>query len=109
MEDPELEEIRRRRLAELQKEAEQRALAEEQMRRIEEQRAAILRGVLTPEARERLARVKMAHPDVARVVEDQLIALASSGRLDREIDDATLRQILRRLAPKKREIKIERI
>lgn len=109
MEDPELEEIRRRRLAELQREAEQRALAEEQIRRIEEQRAAILRSVLTPEARERLARVKMAHPDVARIVEDQLIALASSGRLDREIDDATLRQILRKLAPKKREIKIERI
>ena len=42
------------------------------------------------------------------MIESQLIALAQSGRVQRVIDDETLRQILMRLIPKKREIKIER-
>lgn len=108
MDDSELEEIRRRRMLELQRQGQQQAAAEEQAKRMDEQRSAILRSVLTPEARERLGTVKIAYPDVARLVEDQLIALVSSGRLDKEIDDATLRQILRKLAPKRREITIER-
>lgn len=112
MDDPELEEIRRRRLAEIQKQQQQQvaqqAVAEEQAQRIEDQRQAILRSIMTPQARERLGTVKIAHPEVARLVEDQLITLASSGRLDREIDDDTLRAILRKLAPQKREISIER-
>jgi programmed cell death protein 5 len=113
MEDPELEELRKRKLAEIQRqqqeEAGQQAAAEEQSKRIEDQRQAILRSVLTPQARERLGTVKVAYPDVARLVEDQLIALASSGRLDREIDEETLRAILRKLAPRKRDINIERV
>jgi len=109
MGDSELEEIRRRRIAELQRQGQQQTMAEEQARRVEEQRTAILRSALTPEARERLGTVKVAHPEVARLVEDQLIALVSAGRLEKEIDDATLRQILRKLAPKRREITIERV
>ncbi len=113
MEDPELEELRRRKLAEIQRQQQDQvghqAAVDEQTKRIEEQRQTILRSIMTPQARERLGTVKVAHPDVARLVEDQLIALASSGRLDREIDDDTLRAILRKLAPRKREINIERI
>jgi len=113
MEDPELEELRRRKMAEIQRhqqdQVSQQAAAEERSKRVEEQRQAVLRSIMTPQARERLGTVKVAHPDVARLVEDQLIALASSGRLDREIDDDTLRAILRKLAPRKREINIERI
>lgn len=112
MEDPELQELRKRRLAEIQRQQQDQvahqAAAEEQAKSIEDQRQAILRSILTPQARERLGTVKIAHPEVARLVEDQLISLASSGRLDREIDDDTLRAILRKLAPQKREITIER-
>lgn len=108
MEDAELEELRRRKLAELQRQREQQMLAEEQARQIEAERQAILRQILTPEARERLGTVRMAYPDIARLVEDQLIMLVQSGRLDRQIDDATLKQILRRVAPRRREITIER-
>jgi programmed cell death protein 5 len=112
MEDPELQELRKRRLADIQRQQQDQvahqAAAEEQAKRIEDQRQAILRSILTPQARERLGTVKIAHPEVARLVEDQLISLASSGRLDHEIDDDTLRAILRKLAPQKREITIER-
>ena len=72
MEDPELEELRRRRLAEIQRQQQgqtgQHAAADEQARQIEEQRQTILRRVLTPQARERLGTVKIAHADVARLV-----------------------------------------
>ena len=106
--DNELEEIKKRKMLELQKQQEMAAMQEQQMQEIEMERAALLRQITTPEARERLARLKMAHPDIAKNVENQLIALAQSGRLDRVIDDNTLKLILERAVPKKREIKIER-
>jgi programmed cell death protein 5 len=107
-EDMELEEIRRRKMLELQRQHEYQAAASRQAETVEAQRQNILRGILTPEARERLGRVKMAYPDVAGQVEDRLIMLAQSGRLNEVIDDATLKDILSRLVPQKREIKIQR-
>jgi len=113
MEDPELEQLRKKKLAEIQRQqheqAGQQAAAEEQRRQIEDQRQSILRSVLTSQARERLGTVKIAYPDVAKLVEDQLISLASSGRLDKKIDEDDLRAILRKLAPRRREINIERV
>ncbi len=106
--DDELEEIKKRKLMELQKQQEIAAMQEEQRRQVEMERAAILRQIMTPEARERLARIKMAHPEIAESVENQLIALAQTGRLDRIIDDETLKRILERAIPKKREIRIKR-
>ena len=107
-EDFELEEIRRRKLAELQQQQQLQAEAKERAEAVEAQRQTILRGILTPEARERLGRLKMAYPDIATEVEDRIIMLAQSGRLNSMIDDPTLKDILARLVPRKREIKIER-
>jgi len=106
--DEELEEIKKRKLLEIQRQQEMAGLQEQQMKQMEMERAALLRQITTPEARERLARLKMARPEVAESVENQLIALAQSGRLDRVIDDDTLKMILERAVPQKREIKIER-
>ena len=86
--DDELEEIRRRKLAEYQQ-AQDNAAAQAQ-------------------ARERLGRIELAYPDLTESIENQLIALAQSGRVQKVIDDETLRQILMRIIPRKREIKIER-
>ncbi|QLH74029.1 MAG: DNA-binding protein [Methanomassiliicoccales archaeon] len=108
MEDAELEMLRRKKLQELQQQQSQAAAAQEQERQIEAQRQAIMRQVLTPEARDRLATVKLGYPEVARMVEDQLIRLASAGQIPKPIDEPTLKQILRRVAPQKREINIER-
>lgn len=108
MDDEELDAIRRRKLMELQN-AQDQALAQQQMREQQQaQKQTILRQILTPEARERLGRVELAYPELADSIENQLIALAQSGRVQRAIDDATLKQILERVMPKKREIKIER-
>ena len=107
-----LEEIRRRKLMELQaqrqRELEELARQEEMARRIEEQKRLILKAILEPEARERLSRIKLAHPDVAEAVENQLIALAQSGKLRSKINDEMLREILKRAMPKRRETKIIR-
>lgn len=110
--DPELEELRRRKMAELQQSAVQQqaqAQAEAQQRAQQDAaRKAILRQILTEEARQRLTRLAMARPEVAQSVEDQLIMLAQSGRVRGQIDDDTLRDLLARIVPAKRDIKIER-
>jgi programmed cell death protein 5 len=108
VEDPELDAIRRRRMMEIQQQAQQQAVAEVHAQQASAQRQAVLRQILTPEARERLGRIELAYPDIAESVESQLIALAQSGRVQSQIDDRTLQDILRRVVPKKREIKIER-
>jgi len=114
-EDAELAELRRRRMRQIQDlqsseatNAQAYSAQEAEMQRREAERAEILRRILTPEARERLGRIRLAKPEVAGAVEQQLIALAASGRIQRQIDDATLRSLLERIAPERREINITR-
>lgn len=106
--DTELDELRRRKLAELQSIQNQAVAQEQQSQAMEAQRQLILRQVLTPDARERLGRLKTAYPDIAASVEQQLILLAQSGRVAGPIDDASLKMILSRVVPRKRDIRIER-
>lgn len=113
--DAELAELRRRRLQQLQEmqasegaTAQAYAAQEAEMRRRDAERSEVLRRILTPEARERLGRIRLAKPDVAAAVEQQLIALAASGRIQRMVDDTTLRALLERIAPERREIHITR-
>ncbi len=106
--EDELEAIRKKKIEELQLQSQQQAAMEEQQKMIEAQRQAIMRKILTPQARERLGRLRIARPEIVQSIEDQLIALARSGRVVGQIDDADLRKLLSRLMPKKREIKIER-
>jgi programmed cell death protein 5 len=112
MQDDELERLRRERLARVQ--ADQAAsrdaneAAEQRRAQEQAQREAVLRAILTPEARERLSRVRIARPDQAEALEEQLIALARAGRLAHKVGDEDLRLILQKLFPPKREINIRR-
>lgn len=109
--DRELEELRRKRLMELQREAlsnEENARREEEERKaLQKERQEILKRFLTPEAIQRLSNVRLARPEVAENVENQILSLAQTGRLNRMITDAELKAILAKLT-EKREIKIER-
>jgi programmed cell death protein 5 len=106
--EDELAALRQRKLQELQVRAQQEAMAQEQQKQIDAQKATLMRQLLSPEARERLANLRMTRPDIVESVENQLISLVQSGRITQQIDDYTLRQILRKVVPSKREIKIER-
>ncbi len=110
--DEELEEIRRRKLEQLQQQqygAQAQAAQQEAARaEYEAKKHAVLRHILTPEARERLNTLKMTKPELVESVEAQLIALAQSGRLTTKIDDAKLKALLVQLQPKKREMQIVR-
>lgn len=113
MQDAELEELRRRKMAEMQaqqsQQLQQQAMMQEQAARMEAEKQAVMRQILTPEARDRLAKVRIAYPDVAAAVEEQLIRLLQMGRIQGQIDDNTLKAILRKVSPQRRDIKIERV
>ncbi|MCX8208261.1 MAG: DNA-binding protein [Sulfolobales archaeon] len=105
--DEELEQLKKRKLERMLAEAEERRRAAEEEAAREAQRQAILRVILTPEARERLANVKLVKPELARAVEDYLINMYTSGQLKDVIDDDTLRDILATLDSKtRRELRI---
>jgi len=110
--DEELERIKKKRLQELQQNEQlQQSMEDEQaaqQKQFEEQKKMILRSVLTPKAKERLSNMKLARPQIAEQIENQLILLAQSGRLNQKIDDEQLRQLLQRMIPKKRDINIRR-
>ena len=72
------------------------------------QRQLVLRRILTPAARERLGRIKMARAEYAGAIEQQLLAISPRLAPKERIDDATLKNILKRIMPKKRDITIER-
>jgi len=108
-EDRELEELRRRRLLELQRRLlEQERAAEERMR-IEAQKQAVLRRILTPAARQRLANLKLVKPEFAEQVELQLIQAAQTGRLPIPLTDEQLKRILIHLQSGRRDIRIRRL
>jgi len=78
----------------------------EQANAVEQQKQTILRQILDPDAKSRLTRLKLAYPEVAHSVEEQLILLAQSGRLKKIITDEDLKTILSKVQPQKREITI---
>ena len=108
MSDEELEELKKRRMLELQQQQGEQERQLQAQQELEAQKQAILRQILTPEARERLNRIKIVKPELAEAVELQLIQLAQAGRLCNVLTDEQLKTILRRLTDKQRDIKITR-
>ena len=109
--DEELEKLRRKKMQELQQQLSIQDEEEEQdlqKQEFEKQKKQILRAILTTPARERLGRIKVARPEMAESIENQLIMLAQSGELKNKINDEQLRMLLSKIMPKKRDIKIKR-
>jgi programmed cell death protein 5 len=104
-----LEELKRRRLLELQQRLQEERAREEQRQLVEFQRRSILTEILTPEARSRLANIKIAKPEYAIQIENLLIQLAQSGQLKQKIGDVQLKQILGKISEKKKEFRIRRM
>ena len=81
----------------------------EEATRQREIREGVLRILLTSEARERLNNIRMVKPEVAKVIEDNIIRLASAGRIQPPISDDDIKRFLMAVQKPKREFKIRRI
>ena len=73
------------------------------------QKDMLLKQILSSEARLRLNNVKMVKPDLANMVENYLLGLASQGRSPGQITDDQLKQVLLSAQQPKKDFKINRI
>jgi programmed cell death protein 5 len=108
MSDEELEELRKRRLSAMRRQAsdeQKNTQAEEQ---VDQEKQALLRSILAPEARQRLTNLKMIKPDLVSQLELQLIQLAQQGRVPLPMGDEQLKKILVQLQARRRETTITR-
>jgi len=108
--EEELEELRKKKMEQLKEQqgegnAEAQQAAQEQA---EAQKKAILRQHLTDGARKRLNTVKMSKPEVGEQVEQQIVALARSGRVGDTIDEDQMKQLLSELTPDSKSFDIKR-
>eukprot|EP01026_Neomeris_dumetosa_P062610 TRINITY_DN592_c0_g1_i1.p2 TRINITY_DN592_c0_g1~~TRINITY_DN592_c0_g1_i1.p2 ORF type:complete len:129 (-),score=31.34 TRINITY_DN592_c0_g1_i1:414-800(-) len=106
MADPELEAIRQKRIKELMAQhqggmtPEAQKQKEEATRAAEEQRMAILAQVMKPEAKERLSRIALVKPEKATRIEEMIVNMAKSGRLQEKISEQQFIQLLEQVNEK---------
>ncbi len=107
-----IEELRRKRLQQLQQQATQQsaeAESQEKMQKeFEAQKKQIMIQILTPEARSRLANLRLTRKDFVEQIELQLIQLAQTGRIKAKITDEQLKELLKKVTGTKRDINIIR-
>ncbi|MGQ0376699.1 MAG: DNA-binding protein [Nitrososphaerota archaeon] len=72
------------------------------------QKEIILKQILSSDARLRLNNVKLVKPELANLVENYLISMASQGKVQSQITDDQLKQILLSIQQPKRDFKINR-
>ena len=75
---------------------------------ISAQKEQILKQMLSPDARLRLNNVRMVKPDHAGMVENYLIGMITQGKINSQITDNQLKQILMSIQQPKRDFKINR-
>ncbi|WXG42704.1 MAG: DNA-binding protein [Promethearchaeati archaeon SRVP18_Atabeyarchaeia-1] len=105
-EDEDIEELKEKRLRQLQQQIVDARKQEEARKEFEAQKQSALRQILTEEARSRLMNIKMVKPEFAEQLEMQLIQLAQSGKISAPLTDQQMKEILAKLQSKKRESKI---
>ena len=76
---------------------------------INAQKEIMLKQILSSEARLRLNNVKMVKPELANLVENYLLGLSTQGKIQGQITDEQLKQILLSAQQPKRDFKINRI
>lgn len=103
-----IEELRRKRMQELQQQAAQAENQEQMRQEMEMQKKQAMMQILSPEARSRLANLRLTRPEFVDQIELQLIQLAQMGRVQSKITDEQLKELLKQVSGKKREISITR-
>ena len=104
----ELDEIRKKRLKEIQDQSasQQDSIKyqqeQEQAQAIEKQKQMILMKILTEDAKQRLSNIKLVKSQLADTIENQLIQLYQSGRLASQINEEQLLHMLKQMQGDKR-------
>ncbi len=108
--DEELQRLRERRMLELQAQQHQAEELQVAQQDAEARKQALMRKVLTPEARQRLTNIKMVRSEYASQLEMQLIQVAQSGRVALPITDKMLKKLLAQVISQQnqRDIRIRR-
>ncbi|MHA2394115.1 MAG: DNA-binding protein [Promethearchaeota archaeon] len=110
--DEELENIRRRKLEELQQQAAQQQIAEAQQKEFEEKKYLLMRKILSQEGRQRLENIRIVKPQFAEQIEIQLIQLFQAGKLRgaTPLPDKAFKKLLEQISSldKKKEFKIKK-
>ncbi|NIB99797.1 DNA-binding protein [Halobacterium sp. R2-5] len=113
--DERLEELRQQKKEQLKQQQQQQqqgggreAAQQAQREQAEQQKQALLRQHLTDGARKRLNTIKMSKPEFAEKAEQQILALAQSGRLQDQIDEEQMKELLRELKPDSQSFDISR-
>ena len=110
--DDELENIRRRKLEQLQQQAAQQQHASAQQNEFEEKKYLLMRKILSVEGRQRLENIRIVKPQFAEQIEIQLIQLFQSGKLRGAIPlpDKAFKNLLEQLTSleRKKEFKIKK-
>ncbi|CAG5025860.1 unnamed protein product [Parnassius apollo] len=100
MDDPELEQIRQQRLAQLQSQhggtgdPSHAKAQEEKMKAMEEAKHSILAQVLSQDARARLNTIKIGKPEKGAMVENMICRMAQMGQVRGKISEQELIQLL---------------
>jgi len=89
-------------------ELQRRAEKERARQQRELEKTAAMRAILTPEAKQRLANMRLVRPDLVSRVEDYLIRIVQTQNVKIPITDEELKALLSKLVPSRRRTKIER-
>jgi programmed cell death protein 5 len=98
--DEELQELREKKMEQLKE--------QQGGEQAEAQKKAVLRQALTDGARKRLNTVQMSKPQFGEQVEQQIVALAQSGRLNGKIDEEKMKELLQEMKPDSKSFDIQR-
>lgn len=82
---------------------------QEELQKIETMKKVILRKVLSKQAMERLARIRMVKPEIATQLELYLVDLYQAGKIKSEVSEEQMKMILETVSmPNSREFRIMR-
>jgi len=110
--EEELDNIRKRKLAELRQQAAQQQIAEAQQKEFKNKKYLLMRKILSQEGRQRLENIRMVKPQFAEQIELELIQLFQSGQLRgaTPLPDNAFKKLLEQISSigKKKEFNIKK-
>ena len=109
MSEFDVEQLKEKRLEELKQQIAAQQAAQQEQLQAEIQLNALLRNILSPEAKQRLSNISLVNKELYLQVSQVLLYLAKAGQLQGRISDEQLKSLLEKIKGKKREIQIKRL